>query len=238
MSRPPESAGRTAYDLRDVSQVANYLTSQACTVSAQHIKDGSLRLNFNRDVAYYARGIVRDVEQNNKTPTQGMAALLKEKRELLVQAAELARKGVGVVAGAMQMKLGAQVCYGSAGLLCPFLGVPLMAHGANNVYENSLNLTLRRDDAKGPLRALYQHMAVAMGGTEHDGNIVFGTVDLALSVASLRMMVLKPGSWRLFRYVNADYVKAYVLTGKGALTFEAISNGFTLKSMQEAHEKK
>lgn len=33
-------------------------------------------------------------------------------------------------------------------------------------------------------------------------------------------MVLKEGAWRLFRYIQADKVRAYKEMGKGAIMFE------------------
>ncbi|WP_307652134.1 hypothetical protein [Pseudomonas mucidolens] len=55
-----------------VSQAAAKLGSQASTLGARHIKDGTLRLQFNREVSYYARGIVNDVSQGNKSAEQGL----------------------------------------------------------------------------------------------------------------------------------------------------------------------
>lgn len=236
MRKPTDKEVKSACDFWDVSQAASYLVSQACTLSGRHIKDGGLRASFNREVAYYARGIVRDVENGRKTPDEGMKALLSEKRTLIKQAADIAQKGIGIVAGTMQMRLGAQICMGSGGLLCPFLGAPLLAHGANNVYENGSNLAKGRSDANGPLRGIYQKAAVALGGTKQDGDVAFGTADLALSVFSMNTLVVGRGAWKLFRYVRADYVKAYSQMGVGALGFEAVANTITLKSMIEAYQ--
>ncbi len=62
-------------DLWQVSEAAGHLAGQACTVSARHIRDGTLRLQFNRDVAYYAQGIVRDVEAGRKSVDEGLEAI-------------------------------------------------------------------------------------------------------------------------------------------------------------------
>ncbi len=64
-SLPPEHK-RSGCDFWDVSQAASYLVNQACTLSGRHLRDGSLRSSFNRKVAYYARGIVHDVDQGRK----------------------------------------------------------------------------------------------------------------------------------------------------------------------------
>ena len=50
-----------------VSAAAGKLGSQASTLGVKHIKDGTLRLQFNREVAYYAKSIVNDVSLGNKS---------------------------------------------------------------------------------------------------------------------------------------------------------------------------
>lgn len=118
-----------------VSAAAERLGEQACILGINHIKNGTLRLQFNRDVSYYAKSIVHDVSEGKKSPEQGLKELKDEQNTLSIQAWEVAKKGVGAVAGAMQVVAGAGICYGSVGTLCIVAGVPIMAHGANNVYE-------------------------------------------------------------------------------------------------------
>ena len=122
----------TFQDIWVVSQAAAYLTNQACTISARHINDGVVRLQFNREVAYYARSIVREVEDGRKTVDQGLKEIKHEQESLLNQSLEVGRKGIGVIAGALQFATGAGICYASVGTLCLLAGIPIMAHGANN----------------------------------------------------------------------------------------------------------
>ncbi|AZE48171.1 hypothetical protein C4K04_2498 [Pseudomonas chlororaphis] len=96
-----------------VSAAAGKLGSQASTLAVRHIKDGTLRLQFNREVVYYAKSIVNDVAQGNKSPEQGLQDLKNEQNSLLSQSLEVAQKGVGVIAGAFQFAAGAGICYGS-----------------------------------------------------------------------------------------------------------------------------
>jgi hypothetical protein len=181
-------------DFWQVSRAGSILASQACTVSARHISDGVLRLQFNREVAYYAQRIVYDVEQGIKTPKQGLRELENEHKSLLVQARDIAQRGVGVVAGALQFGAGAGICYGSVGTLCLVAGVPLMAHGANNVYENGRNLWEGSSDTQGPVRKGYQEASKAMGGGELEGNLAYGGADLLMSAYGVSRLVLKPDS--------------------------------------------
>ncbi|POA50015.1 hypothetical protein C1893_00105 [Pseudomonas sp. MPR-ANC1] len=214
-----------------VSNAAANLANQACTLSARHIKDGTLRIQFNREVSYYARGIVNDVAQGKRSPEQGLKAIKDEQNSLLSQSVDIARKGVGAIAGALQFVAGAGICYGSVGALCLFVGAPLMAHGANNTYENGRNLWEGRSDIQGPVRKGYQEAAKLIGGGAFEGNMAYGAVDLGLSVYGLGRLVLKPDAWRLFRYVHSDYVRGYENVSKKVLATEVISDGITIRSM-------
>ena len=214
-----------------VSDAARKLGSQASTLGARHIKDGTLRLQFNREVAYYARSIVNDVEQGKKSPEQGLNDLKNEQNSLLSQSLEVAQKGVGAIAGALQFAAGAGICYGSAGMLCLFAGAPLMAHGANNAYENGRNLWEGRSDTQGPVRKGYQEAAKMMGAGAFEGDMAYGSVDLGLSAYGVGRLILKPDAWRLFRYVRTDYVRGYENSSKAALTFEVVSDTATVSSM-------
>lgn len=220
-----------------VSAAAGKLGSQASTLGARHIKDGTLRLQFNREVAYYAKSIVNDVSQGNKSAEQGLKELKDEQNSLLTQSMEVAQKGVGVVAGALQFAAGAGICYASVGTLCLFAGAPLMLHGANNTYENGRNLWEKRSNTHGPIRKGYQEISKAMGAGEFEGNIAYGAMDLGLSAYGVGRLVLKPDSWRLFRYIRTDYVRGYENASKGALTIEAISDTATMNSMYQETKK-
>ena len=214
-----------------VSDAAKKLGSQASTLGARHIKDGTLRLQFNREVAYYARSIVNDVEQGRKSPEQGLNDLKNEQNSLLSQSLEVAQKGVGAITGALQFAAGAGICYGSAGTLCLFAGAPLMAHGANNAYENGRNLWEGRSDTQGPVRKGYQEAAKMIDAGAFEGDMAYGSVDLGLSAYGVGRLILKPDAWRLFRYVRTDYVRGYENSSKAALTFEVVSDSATVSSM-------
>ncbi|MGX1126696.1 DUF4225 domain-containing protein [Pseudomonas sp. HLS-6 TE3448] len=217
-----------------VSKAAGNLTNQACTLGARHIEDGTLRLQFTREVSYYARSIVNDVAQGKKSPEQGLAAIKNEQSSLLSQSWEAAKKGAGTIAGAMQIITGAGICYGSAGTLCLLAGVPMIAHGANNVYENGRNLLDDRTDTEGPIRKGYHIAATAVGYGHLEGNIAYGSADLGLSAYALGRYVLKPDAWRLFRYIRTDYMRSYNGMGTGAMAFEAYTDFQTVKqSFQE-----
>lgn len=220
--------------LRQLNQAASYLANQACTVSVQRIKDATLRLQFNREVAYYARGIVKDVQHGKKSLEQGLEDIKKEQNGLVSHTLlDKALLGVGMAAGGLQVATGGGVCYVSAGALCFGFGAPLILHGGNNIYENGRNLWAGHSDTQGPIRKVYHAVAIVSGGTEREGNIAYGVADLAGSVFGAGRLVLKPEAWRLFRYVRADYLRGYQTATVGGTAVGLASDGITVKSIRE-----
>lgn len=230
-----ESCTPGSCDYWMVSAAAGKLGSQASTLGVRHIKDGTLRLQFNREVAYYAKSIVDDVSQGKKTPEQGLQDLKNEQSSLLSQSWEVAKKGAGAIAGAMQIITGGGICYASVGTLCLVAGVPMMAHGANNIYENGRNLLEDRTDTEGPVRKGYQAIAKSVGYEEREGNLAYSSADLGLSAYGLSRSILKPDAWRLFRYIRTDYIRSYKGMGVSAWGLEIHTDFQTGKQIyQEA----
>ncbi|MDX9663572.1 DUF4225 domain-containing protein [Pseudomonas sp. P5_152] len=217
-----------------VSQAAAKLGIQASTLGARHIKDGTLRLQFNREVSYYARGIVNDVSQGNKSAEQGLKELKDEQNSLLSQARDVALRGASVISGALQFAAGAGICYASVGTLCLFAGAPMMLNGANNTYESGRNLFENRSDTVGPLRTGYRAVSGMLGKGNCEADVAYGMVDLSSSAYGIGRMVLKPDAWRLFRYVNTDYVRGYQQAARGGFIFDRLMDSATVKTMYSA----
>lgn len=112
MAEPKPNPNKTGNQQLNKAAVA--LTNHACTLSMQHIQDGMLRLQFNREVAYYARGIVRDVEGGKKSFAQGVKELEGE-RSGLKKSADALQQGIGLAAGVLQVTGGVAMCGGSYG---------------------------------------------------------------------------------------------------------------------------
>lgn len=90
------------YDIWDVHQAAGQLQGQAISLSARHLVHGMARLRFNREVAYYARRIVNDVETGHTVPEQGIELLLKEHRSLMLQSQALVRSRQRAISDAVK----------------------------------------------------------------------------------------------------------------------------------------
>jgi hypothetical protein len=88
-----------------------------------------LRIQFNREVAYYAREIVWDVEAGRKNTQEGLRAIQEEQANLLGQSTKILQQSVGLAAGALQVISGAAMCAGTLGFACG-VGVLMTAHGA------------------------------------------------------------------------------------------------------------
>lgn len=215
-----------------LKKAAVALTNHACTLSVQHIQDGMLRLQFNREIAYYAQGIVRDVEGGRKSVEEGVKALEGERESLLGQAWAIIKQGIGLAAGGAQVVGGVGICVGSRGVGCA-PGAMMALHGANNIYENGNNLIQGRTDTEGWLRDFYQWVSQ----DDRRGNIAYGLGDLAFSGYGLARLSKNKDAWRLFRYIRTDYLRGYEKMGKGALGFEILSDGLTLSQTYEEYEK-
>jgi hypothetical protein len=233
MSKSEKKEALSQNDYWEVSHAAGRVTSYACSVSARHIRDGRMRLQFNREVAYYMRGIVRDVESGEKSVQQGLRKILEERRSLIDQSQQL----LGLAAGVLQVTGGAAMCVGSVGALCA-AGVFTAVHGMNNIYENGNNLWEHKTETTGPVRKSYQRAAALVGGNESDGNIVYGAIDIGLSGFSAFRKVPKPGAWRLWKYLDVDLVRSYRLASKPTLVIDAAATQITTNSLWGEIEKR
>ena len=231
MKTTSESCMLGSCDYWMISQAAAKLGSQASTLGARHIKDGTLRLQFNREVSYYARGVVNDVSQGNKSAEQGLKELKDEQNSLLIQARDVALRGAGVISGALQFAVGAGICYASVGTLCLFAGAPMMLNGTNNIYENGRDLFENRTDTVGPVRTGYRAISGILGKGNCEADVLYGIIDLSSSAYGIGRMVLKPDSWRLFRYVKTDYIRAYRQASAHGFAFDRFMDIQNVKNM-------
>jgi hypothetical protein len=221
---------------QQLKQAAVALTNHACTLSMQHIQDGMLRLQFNREVAYYARGIVRDVEGGRKSVAQGVKELEGEQESLTDQSARIATQSIGLIAGGLQVTGGIGLCIGSVGWACVPAAI-MLGHGLNNIYENGNNLLENRSDTEGWGRIPYHAVSEYFSGSKIGGNIAYGTVDIGLSLFGAYRLTVKKEAWRLYRYIDTDYIRAYKESSRAALGIDALGGGITTKGMVDEWRK-
>jgi hypothetical protein len=225
------------HDDWEVHHAAGILTAQACTLSARHIRDGMLRIQFNREVAYYARGIVADVESGRKSAGEGLKALKEERNGLLSQITAYGKNVFGLLGGGLQVAGGLAMCGGSRGLWC-VPGLLIAAQGANNIYENGNNIYEGRSDTEGPIRDGYQALSRHISGSDYGGNMAYGAADLIMSGWGLFRLIPKKDSWRLFRYIRTDKEIAIKQTAAEVIFVESGANTSTLHTMTEEWKKR
>ncbi|WP_249746238.1 hypothetical protein [Pseudomonas entomophila] len=93
------------FDLRldeafwEVNATASRLISYGCGVSARHLQDRRLRMQFNRELAYYAKRVVEDVYERRVSPDEGLESLKKESVYIQSQNRRILMQAMGVVGG-------------------------------------------------------------------------------------------------------------------------------------------
>jgi hypothetical protein len=226
-----------SHDIWEVSHVAGRLMAYGCYVSAQHLEDNWTRMQFNRELAYYTRRIVNDVEERRLSKEEGLLEIRAEKVNLMNQTAEIASQLIGLSGGLSQVYNGLKACAVPISPGCIGYGMPSLAHGLNNVYENGRNLSEGRNDVEGGLKKGYQKAAVALGYTEETGTKAYLLGDIALSAGGMTRLVPKADAWRLFRYLRSDKEMAVKQMSNGSLTLEIFNNIQALRQMGERPEE-
>ncbi|WP_369990844.1 DUF4225 domain-containing protein [Pseudomonas xanthosomatis] len=237
MSRRGDYGDRLDDAFWEVNAAASRFISYGCGVSARHLRDRSLRMQFNRELAYYAKRVVEDVYQRRISPEQGLEAIRGEANSLKSQANRIFTQVGGMAGGASQFFGGIGSCVGSYGTTCAFHGLPLIAHGGNNFYENARGMYEGRTDVVGPVRKKYQDVAKRLGYGEREGNMAYYATDLVISGRALGRMVLKKDAWRLYRYLKTDREIALKQMGAGAFFFEMTTSGITLSQLIDEYRK-
>ena len=133
-------------------------------------------------------------------------------------------KQIGFVSGGLQVIGGGEICVASVGLACGSLGIPLIAHGAENAWENGHYLVLRKETSYTPLRRVYRDTAKLLGGAEKHGDIAYSIGDLSLSAGTIFKIGLQPNAWRLFYYIKEDYIIGWKTMGAAGLTSELVGD--------------
>lgn len=251
-----------AWDIREVEKAGKGLTMQAVTLSHRYISNGGLKMQFVREVDRFEQCLVNDFKSGKKDKETVFKELRKERQNLIDQGSLIMKKGIGLVAGVMQVTAGAGICYASAATLC-LIGAPMAAHGMNNMYENGKYFWDGDENATGLVREGYQHAAEYLGYSKSHGDIAYYSSDLAMSAygafaktttvknaAEAYQIIskpnLKPMPWtntpkakqfKLFRYSSEDYLRGYQASSRVSLITGAVSDGMTADSLYEEIKK-
>ncbi|MCW8335887.1 DUF4225 domain-containing protein [Vibrio paucivorans] len=246
-----------SWDIREVEKAGKGLTMQAVTLSNRYLSNGGLKVQFVREVDRFEQCLVNDFKSGRKNKETVFKELKKERQNLIDQGAIITQKGIGFVAGVMQLTAGAGICYYSAAYLCS-IGGSMMAHGMNNMYENGKYFWDGDENAIGLVREGYQHTAESLGYSKSHGDIAYYGADLAMSAYGLTAKTttvknaseayqvlskpnLKPMPWtntpkakqfKLFRYSSEDYLRGYQAMSKSALGAEVGADYYNIDAIK------
>ncbi|MFJ4348995.1 DUF4225 domain-containing protein [Pseudomonas sp. NPDC089401] len=237
MSRREEQGDRLDEAYWEVNAAASRLISQGCWVSSQALRDRRLQMEFDRELAYYARRVVDDVYYRKLSPEEALEALDAESKSLRWQEYRIMSQVLGLIGGAGQVIAGGSMCVGTVGVGCVVGGGALLAHGGNNLYENGRGLYEGRNDVEGPVRKAYQHASEYFGFSSREGNMAYLSSDIAISLGALGRKVLKPGAWKLFKYYQMDKEAIIRQMGVVPLLTETAVNGSTARQLYEESKK-
>lgn len=89
----------------------------------------------------------------------------------------------------------------------------------------------------GPGRMMYRSAASTLGYSHSAADMALGGVDLLLSGYGLLKLSLKPEAWRLFRYINTDYIRGWRNMGRTSLMLEDGADVSTLNSIYKGSQE-
>ncbi len=198
-------------------------------------REAMFHLKEERSYLIHQESLIRQ-----KKVTQNMTIEIKKEKDVwsyIVKGAFILG-GVGqVLAGLGMISAGLGSCVTLVGCAMglPSIagGLTLFIHGMNAMDENGHSLLNNDKNYKGFASIWYQEGAVALGYTKNHGDLVYAGVDIALSGYGLAKNVLKPDAWRLFHFLNADFLKGYQTMTRPALGLEIFVDGNTIFSASQ-----
>ncbi|NDJ57599.1 DUF4225 domain-containing protein [Enterobacteriaceae bacterium 4M9] len=236
-------------ELRELSQL----------LALQYIRNAKVRVDFLNEINRVIEESIFDVKSNCSSTEHAISNIQQEIDELLKQRFKLIAgeaqqfayveaqkrekyvtlvlKQLGFIGGGMQTFTGGVVCYGSLGLACASFGIPMMAQGTNNLYENGYYL-LYRKDASGYVRDGYRHIAAGLGYSDTEADIVYAAVDLGLSGYGVFRKTAIPGKLKLFKHINSDFLYGWQEMGRSGLLLESAVDASTIYLLKKSLEDK
>ncbi|GLT18889.1 hypothetical protein GCM10007938_26710 [Vibrio zhanjiangensis] len=237
----------------DVRLAVRGLLRQANMYSMSHLTNPAIQHNFREEYRFLGKCLVSDYRKGVLSRDKVLSYVRQERQSLIDQAAELGKYGIGLVAGIGQLSTGYALCVTSSifsvvgASWCSSTGTTMMAHGGNNIYENSYNMTGNivqnwkgkytgnYGDGNGYLRKLYRSGAEHLGMQRRDGDLAYASVDLATSLYGLtntlksvpNANVPNAKQFKLFYYTSQDFSKGWRTMSGSSLANEVAANSVT-----------
>ncbi|WP_147198908.1 DUF4225 domain-containing protein [Pantoea sp. CCBC3-3-1] len=252
------------YFLTMANAEANQLLAHANHLSLIYLKDGLNRLQFQDDVKAFVNAQLNIIRSGSSDEQcQNCIQNLKKENEYLTiqdrmlragtaavhASVELVKKGdiwgyvingVGVVLSGLQVIAGVSVVGASLAtgtIIGTAFGGMLVLHGLNGVQESVENLIYGKSDSEGLLKQGYVATAEFLGFDQKVGQIAYSSTDLALSVYGIVRLVQKPEAWRLFYFLNTDYVRGIKEMSRKELFIEVYNDGMAIKSISDNYNE-
>lgn len=144
--------------------------------------------------------------------------------------------GVGIVLSSLQAVAGLSIAVASLStgvVVGTAFGAMLMLHGINGIQEAAVNLIDGKNDAEGFLKKKYIVTAEFLGFDSKVGMIAYSSMDMLLSIYGIFRLIKKPDAWRLFHYINADYIRGINVMSRKELFIEVYNDGNSIKAIYD-----
>lgn len=230
----------TKQDTSKIRLDAQRLLDCAQQVCEKHLYYSEIKQGFMDDIDSFASDIVNKVETGSMSYEQGAKQIKEEEQSLWEQSYTWVMNGLSIFGGIGMVMAGVALCETVVGC---FIGAPLMAHGANGIYEGAAGMANgalnlwdggnRNMNVDGPLRQAYQGSAQALGFNAYVGNLAYDLVDIGSSIHGKLKLLPKLnefGNPRLILFVKgrADVERAYKQMSDTLLSFEVGSDVLSL----------
>ncbi|HDX4393210.1 DUF4225 domain-containing protein [Enterobacter bugandensis] len=236
-----------------VNMEARKLVNTANTLSAFHLSDSLTRMKFVQEIRdlieeqfTLARRAKSDEEcmECVKTLREENSNLLEQARLLRTKAAKLYAKVefirennkiVGYVISAVSVVLaGAEIAAGFTliGTMTPLgvlAGAILVTDGANSISKEVARYATNNTTSEGLVANAAMSTAEFMGFSRENGLGVYKSISLAANAYTIFGLLRRPGTWRLFRYLPADYYRKVSTLSRPQLTMKIAGYGVKAK---------
>ncbi len=252
------------YYLTMANLAASELSSTANMLSFLHLRDGFLRMQFQDDIQSFIDAQLSKIRSgtSDQSCMECIQNLKQEHEYLTIQdrmlrtgeaavhaSVELVKNGevwgyivngVGVVLSGMQVIAGVSVMavsFSTGNVIGIAFGGMLTLHGVNGFQESVENIVYNKSDSVGVLKQGYIATAEFLGFDQKVGEIAYSTMDIALSLYGIFRLVQKPEAWRLFYYINTDYVRGIKEMSRKELYIEIYNDSMAIKSISDRSHK-
>lgn len=232
---------------------ARKLINTANHVSSVHLSNGMTQVKFVQEIRDLveqqfasARRAKSDEEciaciKNLREETENLQEqdrMLRMKTAKLYAKVEFVRENnkiVGYVISAVNVVLsGAEIAAGLTliGTMTPLgvlAGAFLVTDGANGISKEIAHYVMDNKQSEGLVADAAMSTAAFMGFSPDSGLGIYKSISLVANAYSVFGLFRRPGTWRLFRYLPADYFRKVSTMSRPKLTMNIVGYGVKAK---------